>query len=240
MGKQHQTSADTSNYIQIADTRSVIDLFLEGRTSYPVKRSVTLLNSERIITQHRGHSCYWYTSAFVSKPDREQDQSGDRPRNCRNKLTYPYPNYWGKEAAVLLPGTSLLLLTVPPNSCLQLLVVGTTVLEQESKTLGPLQALQLCPGAGVLTAQRLAKPHGKGTREAAISSSIQRSISWWRTATDSSVQKAGSILMQKENMAQVSKQAMAFQHQQLKGMGEFNQAAARKKKQRTKKSYRFL
>lgn len=57
--KQHQTSADTSNYIQIADTRSVIDLFLEGRTSYPVKRGVTLLNSERIITQHRGHSCYW-------------------------------------------------------------------------------------------------------------------------------------------------------------------------------------
>lgn len=73
--KQHQTSADTSNYIQIADTRSVIDLFLEGRKSYPVKRGVTLLNSERIITQHRGHSCYWYTSGFVSKPDREQRSS---------------------------------------------------------------------------------------------------------------------------------------------------------------------
>lgn len=73
--KQHQTSADTSNYIQIADTRSVIDLFLKGRTSYPVKRGVTLLNSERIITQHRGHSCYWYTSGFVSKPDREQRSS---------------------------------------------------------------------------------------------------------------------------------------------------------------------
>ena len=73
--KHHQTSADTSNYIQIADTRSVIDLFLEGRTSYPVKRGVTLLNSERIITQHRGHSCYWYTSGFVSKPDREQRSS---------------------------------------------------------------------------------------------------------------------------------------------------------------------
>lgn len=39
-------------------------------------------------------------------------------------------------------------------------------------------------------------------------------------------------------MAQVSEQAMAFQHQQLKRMGEFNQAAAEKK--RTKKSYRFL
>lgn len=73
--KQHQTSADTSNYIQIADTRSVIDLFLEGRTSHPVKRGVTLLNSERIITQHRGHSCYWYTSGFVSKPDRDQRSS---------------------------------------------------------------------------------------------------------------------------------------------------------------------
>lgn len=73
--KHHQTSADTSNYIQIADTRSVIDLFLEGRTSYPVKRGVTLLNSERIITQHRGHSCYWYTSGFVSEPDREQRSS---------------------------------------------------------------------------------------------------------------------------------------------------------------------
>lgn len=73
--KQHQTSADTSNYIQIADTRSVIDLFLEGRTSYPVKRGVTLLNSERIITQHRGHSCYWYTSGFISKPDRDQRSS---------------------------------------------------------------------------------------------------------------------------------------------------------------------
>jgi len=70
--KQHQTSADTSNYIQIADTRSVIDPFLEGRTSYPVKRGVTLLNPERIITQRRGHSCYWYTSGFVSEPDREQ------------------------------------------------------------------------------------------------------------------------------------------------------------------------
>lgn len=31
-------------------------------------------------------------------------------------------------------------------------------------------------------------------------------------------------------MAQVSEQAMAFQHQQLKRMGEFNQAAAEKKK----------
>lgn len=70
--EQHQTSADTGNYIQIADTRSAIDLFLEGRTSYPVKRGVTLLNSERIITQHEGHSCYWYTSGFVSESDREQ------------------------------------------------------------------------------------------------------------------------------------------------------------------------
>lgn len=32
-------------------------------------------------------------------------------------------------------------------------------------------------------------------------------------------------------MAQVSEQAMAFQHQQLKRMGEFNQAAAEKKKE---------
>lgn len=79
--EQHQTSADTGNYIQIADTRSVIDLFLEGRTSYPVKRGVTLLNSERIITQHEGHSCYWYTSGSVSASDREQrsaERSGVR------------------------------------------------------------------------------------------------------------------------------------------------------------------
>lgn len=73
--KQQQTSADTSNYIQIAATRSVIDLFLEGRTHYPAKRGVTLLNSERIITHHRGHSCSWYTSGCVSKPDREQRSS---------------------------------------------------------------------------------------------------------------------------------------------------------------------
>lgn len=73
--KQQQTSADTSNYTRVAETRSVIDLFLEGRTSYPVKRGVTLLNSERIITQRRGHSRYCYTSALVSKPDREQRSS---------------------------------------------------------------------------------------------------------------------------------------------------------------------
>lgn len=71
----HQTSADTCNYIQITDTRSVIDLFLEGRTSYPVRRGVTLLNSEGIITQHKGHSCYCYISGFISESDREQRSS---------------------------------------------------------------------------------------------------------------------------------------------------------------------
>lgn len=45
------------------------------------------------------------------------------------------------------------------------------------------------------------------------------------------MQKPGSILLQKENTAQVSEQGMAFQHQQLKRMGEFHQAAAEKKRE---------
>lgn len=40
-------------------------------------------------------------------------------------------------------------------------------------------------------------------------------------------------------MAQVSEQAMAFQHQQLKRMGEFNQAAAEKKKKEPRRVIDF-
>lgn len=58
-----------------------------------------------------------------------------------------------------------MLLPVAPSSCFNLLLAGTTVLKQKRKTLRLVQALQLCPGAGVLTARSLPTARGKGIRE---------------------------------------------------------------------------
>lgn len=113
----------------------------------------------------------------------------------------------------------------------------------KSKTLRPFLPLQLCLGAGGLTApaQRLENTgQTQQTSEKAFGKpDLPAGTRARRPGEDSQLRaKPASVLLGQERTATGSKRVRALQQQQLKGIGEFNQAATEKKEKQEKLSIR--